>query len=174
MSSRCSPRRARSPFWLRSCKRAGSISSKTACSRPPGGQSHPLDQRRRPAHHAGDCPARKPAPSTPKYDAHAAEDCAQAPCKSRWALWPGPPLMNATGEQAWVLYLLLNDDHPSGVGVGLWSGLDQPVEEGGASDRADVLAQNRSRLVRRRARRLARRARAGSGRVIAVVRGSAA
>lgn len=39
--------------------------------------------------------------------------------------------MNATGEQAWVLYLLLNDDHPSGVGVGLWSGLDQPVEEGG-------------------------------------------
>jgi hypothetical protein len=36
--------------------------------------------------------------------------------------------VNPASGEAWVLYLLLNKHHASGVGVGIWRGFDQPVE----------------------------------------------
>jgi hypothetical protein len=58
---------------------------------------------------------------------HAAEDCAEPPCGVRWALWPSEPLAEPGADRAWILYGLFNDEHPSGIGVASWSGLDQPV-----------------------------------------------
>lgn len=60
-------------------------------------------------------------------DLHAAEECALAPCASRWALWPSQPLWDETNERAWVLYGIYNDHGPSGIGVASWNGLDEPV-----------------------------------------------
>jgi hypothetical protein len=59
--------------------------------------------------------------------AHAAEDCAEPPCGVRWALWPSQPLVDEASGRAWVLYGLLNEELPSGIGVASWDGLDQPV-----------------------------------------------
>lgn len=61
-------------------------------------------------------------------EAHAPEDCPEAPCGTRWALWPSQPLVDATADRAWFLYGLYADDRPSGIGVATWGGLDQPVQ----------------------------------------------
>ena len=60
-------------------------------------------------------------------DLHAAEDCPEAPCSVRWALWPSAPIWDAARERAWILYGLYNDEFESGIGVASWAGLDQPV-----------------------------------------------
>jgi hypothetical protein len=60
-------------------------------------------------------------------DLHAAEDCPEAPCSVRWALWPSDPQWDPQRERAWILYGLYNDEHPSGIGIASWDGLDQPV-----------------------------------------------
>lgn len=67
-------------------------------------------------------------------EAHAAEDCAQQPCGSRWAIWPSAPLVHPTEGHAWLLYLLLNEHHDSGVGLARWEGLDQPVQRQAVGD----------------------------------------
>lgn len=46
----------------------------------------------------------------------------------RWALWPSGPLWDAQRERAWILYGLYNDELASGIGVAVWTSLDQPVE----------------------------------------------
>lgn len=58
---------------------------------------------------------------------HAAEDCPEAPCSVRWALWPSNPLYDEARGRAWILYGLYNDELPSGIGIASWAGLDQPV-----------------------------------------------
>jgi hypothetical protein len=60
-------------------------------------------------------------------DAHAGEDCPEAPCGVRWALWPSDPQFDETRNRAWILYGLYNDEFPSGIGIASWDGLDQPV-----------------------------------------------
>jgi hypothetical protein len=60
-------------------------------------------------------------------DLHAAEDCPEEPCSVRWALWPSDPQWDAQRERAWIFYGLYNDEHPSGIGIASWDGLDQPV-----------------------------------------------
>ncbi|MFV8749930.1 DUF4185 domain-containing protein [Nannocystaceae bacterium ST9] len=60
-------------------------------------------------------------------DLHAAEDCPEAPCHVRWALWPSAPLFDESRQRAWILYGLYNDELPSGIGIASWDGLDQPV-----------------------------------------------
>lgn len=61
-------------------------------------------------------------------NAHAADPCEAAPCGSRWAIWPGPPLFDAASQRAWIFYGLYNDHNPSGIGVAVWRGLDQRPE----------------------------------------------
>lgn len=59
--------------------------------------------------------------------AHAPEDCPEAPCGTRWALWPSMPLFDAEAGRAWFLFGLYEEHHPSGIGVASWDGLDAPV-----------------------------------------------
>jgi hypothetical protein len=61
-------------------------------------------------------------------DAHAAEECAEPPCRSRWAIWPSEPLFDAVSGTAWILYGLYEHHHPSGIGVAIWRGLDRTPE----------------------------------------------
>lgn len=60
-------------------------------------------------------------------DLHAAEDCPEQPCLTRWALWPSDPLYDPERERAWIFYGLYNDAFPSGIGIASWDGLDLPV-----------------------------------------------
>jgi hypothetical protein len=60
-------------------------------------------------------------------DLHAAEDCPEAPCGVRWALWPSDPQFDPERNRAWIFYGLYNDEFPSGIGIASWDGLDQPV-----------------------------------------------
>lgn len=61
-------------------------------------------------------------------DLHGPEECAEPPCSAGWAIWPSEPLVNPATGEAWVLYGLYNDAHPGGIGVGIWRGLDRPVD----------------------------------------------
>ncbi|MCA9689912.1 MAG: DUF4185 domain-containing protein [Myxococcales bacterium] len=58
---------------------------------------------------------------------HGPEECDEPPCGVMWALWPSAPMMDPAGDRAWILYGLFNSEHPSGIGVASWAGLDQPV-----------------------------------------------
>lgn len=60
-------------------------------------------------------------------DLHAAPDCADEPCGSRFALWPSEPLVDPANDRAWILFGRYNDAHPSGIGVASWDGPDAPV-----------------------------------------------
>lgn len=61
-------------------------------------------------------------------DAHAAEQCSEPPCHSRWAIWPSAPLFDAASGRAWILYGLYNDYQPSGIGVAVWRDPDELPE----------------------------------------------
>ncbi|WP_437898499.1 DUF4185 domain-containing protein [Sorangium sp. So ce124] len=67
-------------------------------------------------------------------DAHAGDDCAEAPCGARWAVWPGAPVFDAARDRALIPYGLIyaepGDFNFRGVGqsFAIWEGLDEAPE----------------------------------------------
>jgi hypothetical protein len=62
-------------------------------------------------------------------DAHRGDPCAVAPCNARFAVWPGPPLFDASRGRAWIFYGLIYAEpgafnfHSVGQSLASWSDL---------------------------------------------------
>ncbi len=102
-----------------------------------GGFSEPLD--------AAGAPEYLIPPSETEYSfnmAHLGEDCAEAPCGARWAVWPGEPLWDEGRQRALIFYGLIYaepgafDFEGRGSSVAIWTDPDgkpeRPLIDSGA------------------------------------------
>ena len=68
--------------------------------------------------------------------AHRGDDCAEAPCGARYAVWPGEPIWDAARERALIFYGLIYAEpgafnfHGLGQSIAVWSSFEsEPVRQ---------------------------------------------